>query len=407
MAITVNGSFPYLHYERLKDGTHTYYSEGDGSTIDLSNKLVVARNSPVLTPIFNKIAHYVGSAKFMHVNDNGDEIENSPYIDLINNPNVYQSKTDFLEQWVWYKLAFGYVYQYPVKGPGLEVAKEIYNLNTSLVEFPDDFKTPILFTDSDRKKLFKEQFVYDEDGQNLKIAFEKIIPYFDLSNGLSTDCDYSLMVAPSRIDSIKLPLTTIQRAYEAKNIVIGSNGRELYKSNSNPNAMPFGDDEQKRVNSKINNEYGFGLGKSRAITTKSDVEWQSLHIVLKELGLDESVMSDFVICVNAFSFPPELLLSGNNTYENQNVTEIRFIQGFIQNQVDDLANSLTSGLDVPKGTKIIGCLDHLPIMQEIENMRVDTQLKQTTAIRNLYMSGYSKEEAEEYLNSEDDDTKKN
>jgi len=208
-----------------------------------------------------------------------------------------------------------------------------------------------------------------------------------------------MLTAPSRLDSLKHPLSTIEKAYQAKNVVIGTNGRELFTSGGNggASAMPFGDTEQTRIQNKLNNETGLGRGRSRSIATRSDVNWESLHIVLKDLGLDESVAEDAAIIVLAFNIPLELLSNKTATYENQVQAQIGYIQSVIQNHVDDYANSLTKMFKLPEGEKIIGSLAHLPIMQEVENMRVDSVLKRTVAISNLVRSGLTLEQSEQFL----------
>jgi len=395
----IDYAFRQIGYERLKDGTHWYYNNAGADYINLSDKLKVAKENPILTPIFNKIAQYFASAEFSHVKgDDNTPIESSPYIKLINNPNVYQSKQDMLEQFIWFKLSFGWVYQLPIRAIGLEVPRELYNLDSSLIKFPDKFKTPILFKEADRKELFRSTIVYDSANQNLKLKLNQITPYYDLANGLNSSKDANMVTAPSRLDSLKQPLSTIQKAYEAKNVVIGTNGRELFSSGGvSANSMPLGDDEQKRIENKLNNQSGLGSGRSRAIATKSDVNWQSLHIVLKDLGLDESVAEDAAIIVLAFNITLELLSNKTATYENQIQAQIGFLQSVIQNHVDDYANSLTTMFKLPEGEKIIGSLSHLPVMQEIENIRIDNVLKKTVAIRNLIQSGLTQEQSEQFL----------
>lgn len=392
-------AFRQIGYERLKDGTHWYYNNASADYINLSDKLKVAKENPILTPIFNKTAQYFSSADFTHVKgDDETPIEHSPYIKLINNPNVYQSKQDLLEQFIWFKLAYGWVYQLPIKAIGIEVPRELYNLDSSLIKFQDEFKTPILFKESDRKELFRSEIIYDKDNQNLKLKLNQITPYYDLANGLNSTKDANMVTAPSRLDSLKHPLSTIQKAYEAKNVVIGTNGRELFSSGgTSANSMPLGDVEQKRIQNKLNNETGLGRGRTRAIATKAEVNWQSLHIVLKDLGLDDSVASDVLLIISAFSYPPELFGSKAGTWENQNMALLGWLQGVVQNHVDDYASSLTTMFKLPEGEKIIGSLAHLPIMQDIENTRIDNVLKKTVAIRNLVQSGLTQEQSEQFL----------
>jgi hypothetical protein len=157
--------------------------------------------------------------------------------------------------------------------------------------------------------------------------------------------------------------------FNAKNIVINSNGKELFvnKTQGNMAKVMMHQEEKDDLQRKLNANHALGAGRSRSIFSNSDLLWQSLHIKLKELGLDDSVVSDAKVVINALGIPPELYsVDGNSaTFENQSKAVIHFIQGKIQAEMNDFTNTLNMRF----GTKLKGTFDHLPIFREAEKQK--------------------------------------
>ncbi|CAA0197220.1 Phage portal family protein [Tenacibaculum maritimum] len=385
-----SGKYPF--YEHLKDGSHVYTFNGSASWDDLSDKLKYGYTNPILLPILQLLSHYVTKVQFKIENVNTKElITEHSLISLLNQPNIYQSKQDFLAQFIWFKYCLGYNYILPLSAVGFYRPEDttIYNLNASLVEFPEGFKTKMIFKRNDKKDFENTSFLYDKTNQNLIVSIKDIIPFYDLPNGIK---DNNLLTSPSRLDALEKPLTNISKAFEAKNIVLGSNGKELYtnKTSGNMQAMPLTNEEKNEIETRLSQNFGLGLNKKRSVVTNSDISWQSLHINLADLGLDESVIKDAQAIVNAFNIPRELIsYDGKGAkYENQLQATIGFIQGVIQDNIDDICNSLTNHFNLKDSNqKLIGSFDHLPIMQEVENKKADSVKKKAEALKLLLDAG--------------------
>ena len=317
-----------FYYERLKDGSHWYIKDINTSLLNVKEGLEVGLTNPVLQPSLNLIARLFSSVKFSEVNESGEPVENSTIVELLKNPNIYQSQQDFLEQLIWFKYCFGFMYMFPVHPVGVKKAERtsLNNLNTSYIKFDDNFTTPIVFKKADEKKILEQKFEYEDQGNEQKLNLEvgKIIPFYDLANGLGTNSSYSdsscnnLLTAPSRLLSIKTELSNVHQAGIAKNKAIQTNGRELYsnKNSSVGATMPLSLEEKTDIQNKLNNDTGLGSGRSRAVVTNASMEWQSLHIKLKELGLDESKTADANTILTALGIPLDLA-DKTSTYENK------------------------------------------------------------------------------------------
>ena len=306
------------NFVRGTGGETFYFKAGQGNADwdDMSDKIKVSYKNPILLPGIQLIADYFAAARFT---ENGSD--NTPLIKLLNKPNIYQTKDDFLKQYIWYKYTCGFNYILPVH-TGSDInnisrVKNFNNLKPNLIEFDDKFKTLITLTGAEERAVMNQKFKYDRENQNIDLAMKKILPFYDVANGL----EKNMFTAPSRIDSLKMPLTNITKAFSAKNIVIDSNGKDMItnKTVGNIAKIPMKDGERSDIEKKMAVDYGLGRGKKRTIITNSALEWQSLHIKLKELGLDESVISDAMIVVANLGIPPELfsLNGSSSTFENQ------------------------------------------------------------------------------------------
>lgn len=357
-------------FERDRSGETFYYKigEGNASWNNIDDKIQTAYNHPILMPGIQLIANYFSRAKFT---DGGKDT--SPMLKVLAQPNIFQTQDDFLKQFIWFKYAAGFVYQMPVSVLGDNRAdrlKYLYNLNPTLIEFDDRFKTSLPMTTSAVEEELDKQFMYDQYNQALMPKMRDVLPYYDLPNGLKMwGDDQNMWIAPSRLDSLRKPLSNIDKAFTAKNIVIQSNGKELFinKTQGNMAKVMMKKSESDDIVSKLQKDYSPGSGKGRSIVTNSDLLWQSLHIKLKELGLDESVVADAKTVINALQIPPELYsVDGNSaTFENQGKAVIHFVQSKIQVEADDFCKTLNNRY----GTDLKATYDHLPIFREAEKQK--------------------------------------
>lgn len=402
--LSFQNRWPYFHYERLKDGSHWYIRDINSSLIDIKDGLNVGLSNPVLQPSLNLIARLFSSAKFSEVNEDLEPVENSTLVELLKKPNLYQSQQDFLEQFIWFKYCFGFMYMYPVHPVGVRTAERttLNNLNTSFIKFDDNFRTPIVFKEVDSKKVLEQKFEYDDQDNKQKLNLEvgKVIPFYDLANGISGE-NYSngctnrnnLLTAPSRLLSIQTELSNVKQAGIAKNKAIQTNGRELFsnKNSTLGTAMPLKKGEKEEIKTRLNHQTGLGSGRSRAIVTDSSMVWQSLHIKLKELGLDESKQADANTILTGLGIPLDLA-DKTSTYENKQQAMLGFMQNNIMPQMNDFTNSLSNYFEL-EGTKLIGTYDHLPIMQVIKETELETTKKKAEILDMLLKSGVKAEDA--------------
>jgi len=383
MPVNLLRLLPHVLYERLKSGDHLYrINSKSAQWLSFQDKLEVAIQHPVLIPIFDLLGHYFSNVKF-YIEENGEPNYEHKELALLNNPNHFQSTEDFLTEHIIYKYVFGWLFVYAPIPTGFDKPTQIYNLNSGLVDFPQGFEPKMPINDRLRNEIDNTRFSYDKQNNNLSIKIKDVVNFFDLPN-------QNKLIGTSRLGGLVRPLSNVLTSMEAKNIVLQSNGKELFstRSSSGLSAGMLSQPEKEDVKKRINENYGLSTSRSRAIITKADLRWQSLHIPLADLGLDESVGKDAQSIVTAFNIPKELInfTPEGSTYENQEQAKIGFLQEVIYKHINDFCNSYTKKY-LKGGLKLKGSLDHLPIMKATEMRRVRNIKAYVEALAKLIEAG--------------------
>ena len=393
-----------LGYTRLSNGNH-FYGKMGGTTSFISgvDMLEIAKQNPVLTTCIEIRAKRLSQADFYIEDANGKRVENHPVIELINNPNAHQSKQDFLKQYEWFKCAYGWVYQRPYGAVGFD-PEAMFNLRSSGVEFDKKTLNPIVYAEKDIKDFYEQKFNYITEHNNSSYELSSVIPFYQLTNGLN-EKNESIIKGESPIISIIKQVSNIGIAGDAENIMLKTNGREIFsgvaKKGELGSSINLGAKDKKDIEEKLMSEYGLGQGKKRSIAVQGGVDWKTLHVPLKELGLHESINENAGLVRSVYEVPNELYAAHakGSTYENQKEALIGFIQGVIQPIADDLASSWTDYFDL-KDTPIKASFKHLPVMQHTEDKKADKILKIAMAYEKLTRAGLNENSIDELFASQ-------
>ncbi len=386
-------------FKRDSNGNYDFSKFGDVNEqlINLNGRYLEAnQDHPISSLATDIIAKMVSSANFYIEDSNGNRIDSHPLLDLIEKPNLYQSRQDFLEEYVWLRTSWGWMYMYPQQQTGFGLSA-IHNLTPKYISFAENFSTPILISSEEQLEKRQERFTYqDNDSRtNLNLSFNRIIPFYDTFNGSISENRYT---AKSRLDSIIYPLSNIQRAFEAKNKVLQTNARDMVssKQSGDVSSIPLNPEDKKDIEKKINHEWGITNGKTKTLISRTSLEWTPMHVVLAELGLDDSVMSDALLVINKMQVPPNLLIA-NSTFNNVETAEVALIQRTAQPIVNDFTNSLTnfakSIKELSRDQKIVADFSHLPSMQLIENTRISSESIRADLLIKLRQAGVANDDA--------------
>lgn len=268
----------------------------------------------------------------------------------------------------------------------------MYLLNPDLIEYPDDFKTPLSKANS-RNAIQNKKIMYDRDGPNEEEIFIRdLLFFYDSPNGIITK---NMFENKSRISGLRQTLVNTKDSLLAKNIILKTNGKELITGNKNQaGSFPLSDKEKEDAEKLFFANYGMGRNRRRGLITKADLKWQSLHIALRDLGLDESVKVDGNLIYTALHIPKDILSleAKKTTYNNFKESMVSYIQNEIQPSLNSVAAVLQILIDDPN-LQLVGSYEHLPIMQFILIERYEGVEQRGIALKALREAGLPDEVA--------------
>jgi phage portal protein BeeE len=389
---------------RSTDGT-MYYSQigNQRAELDGYTTYTAALRSPILFGLIDKIAKFVAQADF-YIEGDDENKSNDPLIALLNSPNGFQSKEDFLKEFTFNYISSGYDFIATVGSVGFEHdvtrVDSIYNLNPLYIDYNSvNFKTKLL-TRGDIKdsNLLKFRYNVQQGSSGQASSYEDfdykdVMGFFDVANGLTKDF---LLSSPSRLDPVLQAAVNVIKAFEAQNIVIKSNGREMFFNQAMANTLPgvAKNFDQKDIDKiqRANANYGMEHGKNRAMFLNKETGHKSLHIDAKEIGIQEVLNTSAAAIATALNVPKDLIpVFDNTTYTNKKESEIELIQGTVEPILSDLCRTISTFFKYD-GKPLRYSVDHLAPMQHIELIKTDKVLKLSTAYKNFIGAGMPTEE---------------
>lgn len=347
-----------LRIERNRAGQFSYSFLDGSSFVDNGRYLELYLNNPVLNTIVNLRSDLYSQMKIIHLDKNDKEIENSPYVNLIYNPNFFQSKEDFFFQQMVFLSTSGTNLIYQRKAFINETPKAIYNLIPSDIDWNKINKVnKFLITKQDQKAFSERKIKYTLDDKVYDFPLSDLIPLYDLANGLTSN---TFIQSPSRVKAIAKILNNIEENIKSKGVNLAMSQKYLGKNQSTGNEAQIQTSDRDSIEKVISNK--------SLLITNANVDVKHLVSDMKRLYLDEQFSDDANKCLLAFGLNKDVLnyFAKDSTFENQEKGVIKYIQNSIQGTADNTMNSLSSqwGL-LYKGERLKASYDHLSVMQSI------------------------------------------
>jgi hypothetical protein len=376
--------FKFPFFERSLNGDTFYQINNYQNWGKLGGtNIEVAQNHPILTPAIIFVAKLFSQAHFYIEDENGKRIKKHPLLKLLKNPNYFQTQTDFFEALMFTQIAQGQAIIYRKKIKGFKGENTLYLLNPNLIEYPDEFRTRLSGL-NEKNPIGNVKVLYDRDGENLKIPLKDLLFFYDLPNGLDTTNMFS---NKSRIDGLAQTLINTTDSLLAKNIILKTNGKELITGGSQTD-FPLSPTEKKDAEELFHANYGTGKDRKRGIITKAKLTWQSMHIALRDLGLDESVKVDGNLIYTALHIPKDILSleAKKTTYNNFKESMVSYIQNEMKSSADGVVAVLQKMIKEDNLT-LKATFEDLPIMQFILIERYEGVEQRAVALAALRAAG--------------------
>ena len=387
----VKSFFGFPTYARLSDGTHTYNLEMSRGLFSMfgskkyfrlkDNYLDYYEEIPFLATCVDLIADTVASVNIKEVGDNGDDLGETDFIKLLNNPNKLQGRSSFLKESAIHILVNGLNVQYlnTSNRKRIDSSSEIYNLQFNRLMFPE-IKDRYILT----SWIYSSLPVLEdlEEGEKRDYTMNEILFIYDSLPYSMKRENYSrtYFLPHSRVTSDSM-------AYLTSAPVLGV----LSKKNGN-NIVPLGGAEKADIETKVNGlgKYGAGLGKTGGIiASNEELSYLSLLTDSAKLNYNnyENMAKEAV--KQRYNIPNDLIdtKERGSTYENQQYAEARFAKLICASISDKILNGYINKYNwyfQSRGTKLVGDYNHLPSIIAVDGVeRNDGLVKKTTALKNL------------------------
>lgn len=360
-------------------------------------KIETVFSSPALLKVICMQCDLFSLGKIYVYDENDVEIEDDPAEERFDNPNPFQSRSQFLWDLMFWNM-IGNAYCYIDSDIPTNESMKMYFLDNSKMRFPDKIlqnSDKLIFSKAGVKDFTDAMidYVY-QDGTKIQIPLSKITILHDLSNGVG-----NWYKSPSRIDALYKIITNSEVALDATNINIRYTGKFLVSGQQDPNdvsRLPMSEIEKQDIETKVN-------GKKQVHAVKSMIDIKRFVENLGNLKLPEIYTSQYYLIGSMYGIPKDVMeayLQNGATYENQEKAVGRHISYTLQPKGNDFFESVGKRWGyAEQGKEICISWDHLPFMQVFEKDRMALKQQQITTFQSMMKLNIPLQEINEFLDT--------
>lgn len=362
-------------------------------------KIKAVLSNPALLKVFALQCDLFSLGEIFVKDKDGNLIDDDPFIKLINNPNPFEERSDFLWNYM-FNLMMGNAYCYATSSILENELTRIYNLDSWRVEIPEDLlklSDKILESNSSITNILKKniRYIY-EDGEVKEMAWGKIIHVADLGVG-------SRFQGASRIDALRKIVANSEAALDSENINIRYSGKFMVAGKSdlgNVNHMPMHEDEKRDIEDKM-------LSKKTVHAVKSMIDIKRFVEDARKLELDKKYLNAYYLIGKAYSIPRDVLEAyDSSTFENQEKARGAHVSYSLQPKGNALMNGFERMFGYQEqGKDIFMSWENLPFMQVFANQKAETKRITIDTFVKMKNSGLAIDEINDYLGTNFSDEK--
>ena len=298
----------------LKDETNQI----DTKTVDGQVKAYLS--CPPVSTIISKKSQAFSRGDFWFGNADGKQrtAEGQRIWELLNNPNEFQNRRQFMTMAYTMNQLFGKCYIY---GQGVSFGSK-YPLLTAdkLYVIPNPNIEPIDQNISKDKFGIVKEYRVEFNDSAYRIPENEIFIWNDETVSMSLEDMYA--TGQSRLYPLSNPVTANAAAYNANNALLTNYGAMgvLMGGTDAAGSVPFLPNEQKEIQDKFSLQYGILKDKWQIVMSQKNLQYIELSRPINELGLKDTIEDTTRAISEAYNYPMRLLGFANaSTYNN--VTE--------------------------------------------------------------------------------------
>lgn len=349
-----------------------------------------------LNLVVTRFGQMLANGRFVHKRENGtdegEEIQNSPVVALLDKPNPFQTKEEFLIESVIYYFIYGNTMTYS-NGDGFSLPKSITNLDSQYIKI---YLTGELLEATDIDEIIKK-IVYKDPKNNKEITLMGSDVY-----NLKRPSLTSKVKGESILHALQMPVSNIRGAYGFRNVNITKRGTLGFFSNDTKDmigAQAVSEEDRNELAKQYTKETGIFNGQAPIAITNGNVKWNHTAYPINQMMLFEEVSEDFkriidMVGLNDNIFSKEKSKVQANLNEGLKMAYQDAVIPFSQN----LSSNLTKACKLPDNEWLEMDFSHLAVFKENEKEKAETAKMKAEAFEKLINSGvYSSEEAKKII----------
>lgn len=350
----------------------------------------IYETTPELKIVIDRLAVMFANGVWVEKDKNGEPVEKSIIVDRLENPNIFQSRNEFLFQWFIQRCVYGNVFDYTLKGMMSDVPQAIWHLPPSRMVIK---RTGKIFKQTRIEDIIEGYELILDRENNEKYNVDDIIQ-FSMPN-----CDDPIL-GSSPLLALRMPISNIRAAYGFRNVVITRKGALGIWRNETKDATGFVplSDEDKAMSGQMTRNYGIGDRQASVILSNKNLKWEPSTFPLKDYMLFEEIDADKKAIIDLFGANQDMFSSGSSggktgsTFTNREMAERNCYQDTIMPIAQDLANGYAKRFGLlEQGHTLQLDYSHIPTMKDDETKQSDILLKKSQAVQILLQSGVSAE----------------
>lgn len=360
-----------------------------------NNEFELFDTTPELQIVTTKGASLLANGRWQVRKYSDDSIiEEHPLIKLLERPNAFQTRNEFLTDIYINKALYGnsFTYMnYALAGIS-QYPTSLVNLITPRVAVQKTGKV------KDQTKL--EGVVRSFDVMDIRDR-DKVIDSFKPNEiiHLKNFNPNDPIIGLSPLRAIHMPLTIIRSArgyVDADYRKKGALGVLSGASNDAAGALPLNKNDRSDLERQVSeHEYGTADQQKKLIISNSPVSWSSFSSAIKDHVIHESLELEFKKIIDCYGLNEALFsFLKQSTFSNQSNGEKQAYDNAIKPFAESLSYAFTDAMKLPdQGIYLQLDFSHVAALQENEKEKAETTKLKVDAFRSLVDGGVSAEEA--------------
>jgi phage portal protein BeeE len=381
-----NGYFGSLN-QVLFNGRKAEYEIVEGREYELYD------TTAEISIVIGRFASMFANGRFVHKRKNGtvqgEVIEDSALVQLLENPNPTQSGEEWKQESVLHYWLFGNIIQHPVYG-----IRSINPYPKVINNLPPEYTTITTtgkrYTFTKIEDIVTEYILNNGDSGTTKFKPKEIIHHkrVDPRNPL---------FGRSVLFSLRMPITGIRSAYGYRIVSHTEKGALGIYGNKTSDAgghKPLQAEDRLAIEKQYSETHGQFSGQARTRFVDGDVTYTPTGFAIKESMTFEEVTEDTKKIIDALNLNDNIFSKEKSKIQANLKEGLRMAyQDAIIPFSESFCSNLSKGLELPENEWIEMDFSHIPALKEDDKEKAEIIKLKTEAYDKLVTSGWNDKEA--------------